>query len=789
MPKEISHSIIVCAINELDLTNDFILKLSTFNLNEVELIFVYNEAIQLSSLIDTTLFKEIKLLAIQSTDINTLKKEAFNNVSGETVFIIDNLNSFRFEQNTHFTKFLLSANEVFNLAETNSTFDELNNQYIKALTSIQNLETRIKKYETTSVFIISKKMKLFLNKIRSNAAQNSNNSNSDKLLFVFKKSGRKLIRKAIVKVLKNIYLQLETKNVYIKEILHEEDKISLFADTYQHWLNYHQLDNDKLMQFTQEIWKFSKQPKFSILLHIENNNEFLHNTISSVVNQLYPNWELILVSSVQNKSIVNAIIDSFQENNTQFLCLFNEDTLNKVVSLNEGLKHASGDFTLLVKDGDELTKDALFQFAKSINLKENTDLIYSDEDTIDENNHLSLPIFKPDWCPDNLLSRFYLGNVICYKTSLLKSIDGWKEGYDDNEEFDLALRFTEQTDSIIHVPTVTYHNRISATNNVSNVNPSIFTSGKKTINDAITRRGETGKVDVNQNFSGYTIRYDLVQKDALISIIIPTKDQTVLLKKCIESIFERSTYRNFEIILIDNNSEEKEFFDFVKQCESKYNNQFNYVRAEIPFNFSKLMNIGAENANGSYLVLLNNDTEVITPDWLEGMLEQAQRKSIGVVGVKLLYPNNTIQHAGVIMGIGGVVDHVFVGDDRFGPGYLNYINNTTNYSALTAACVMVKTSVFNEVNGFEELFTIEYNDVDFCLKVKEKGYNNIYVPHVELFHYESISRGHPYMTKESYNRHVKEMDLIKSKWMKYIKHDPCYNPNLSINDKDFGIRI
>ena len=225
MLKKVTHSIIICVINETDLTSDFISKITSFNLNEVELIFVYNDALQFQSLIDTTIFKETRSLAVQSNDIMTLKNEAFKIASGETVFLIDNPVTFNFELNTNFTKFLLTANEDSSANKLNSSFDELNNQYVKALTSIQNLETRIKKYETTSVFIISKKMKLFLNKIRSNAAQNSNNSNSDKLLFVFKKSGRKLIRKAIVKILKNIYLQLETKNVYIKEILNEDDKI------------------------------------------------------------------------------------------------------------------------------------------------------------------------------------------------------------------------------------------------------------------------------------------------------------------------------------------------------------------------------------------------------------------------------------------------------------------------------------------------------------------------------------------------------------------------------------
>jgi GT2 family glycosyltransferase len=253
-------------------------------------------------------------------------------------------------------------------------------------------------------------------------------------------------------------------------------------------------------------------------------------------------------------------------------------------------------------------------------------------------------------------------------------------------------------------------------------------------------------------------------------------------------LFEKTTYQNFEIVLLDNNSSEKSFFDFVDKWKTKEPQRFKYVEAKVPFNFANLMNIGFKHADGDYIVLLNNDTEILSPDWLEGMIEQAQRPSVGVVGCKLLFPNNTIQHAGVVIGIGGIAGHVFIGMHRNGPGHLNMVNLINNYSAVTAACCMFRRDVFADLEGFDENYAVDYNDVDFCLRVRENGYNNVYLPHVELYHHESISRGHPYATKESLARHQKESEQFKAKWKKYISNDPCYSPHLTLKTTDFSLR-
>ena len=437
-----------------------------------------------------------------------------------------------------------------------------------------------------------------------------------------------------------------------------------------------------------------------------------------------------------------------------------------------------------------LSPDALFQTAKVIDRFEQVDLVYFDSDEVNEEFEHVNPYFKPDWCPDTFLSRNYIGDFAIVKRELISQVNGFKDDYKNSEVYELLLRISEKTKNIYHIPNILHHKRKVVENNaISKDLSQSFLNAKNAISDALVRRNEPGKVELLDGLCGFSIRYNLNSPSELISIIIPTKDKTSILKVCIDSIFEKSTYRNFEVILVDNNSSEKEFFEYVEECKINYGDQFIYARAEFEFNFSRLMNFGLTFANGNYLVLLNNDTEVITPDWLEAMLEQAQRESIGVVGAKLLYPNSTIQHCGVVMGLGGAVGHVLVGESRNSPKYYNVINTVNNYSVVTAACIMVKKSIYEEVGGFDELFSVEYNDVDFCLKVRDSGRNNIYLPHVELFHYESISRGHPHKDSKSFKRHLAELELLQTRWKDYVDYDPCYNPNLSLRKFDFSIKV
>lgn len=352
------------------------------------------------------------------------------------------------------------------------------------------------------------------------------------------------------------------------------------------------------------------------------------------------------------------------------------------------------------------------------------------------------------------------------------------------------LRATEQTQNIAHIPKVLYHWRIHQLSAAQSeeVKPYAYIAAKKALEEALTRRAIHGNVKYLSGLRGYKIEYALQQND-LVSIIIPTKDQTALLKNTIDSILSITGYQNFEIIVLNNNSSSKEFYDWCNEYTKKYSDRLRVIESHFPFNFSKLMNMGAKLAKGDHLLMLNNDVEIIHANWLEIMLSYAQQNRIGAVGAKLLYPDDTIQHAGVIIGLGGIAGHSFVGAYKDEAGYFNYIQSVNNYSAVTAACLLCRKEVFHAVGGMDETFEVEYNDVDFCLKLLEAGYDNVYLPQVELYHYESATRGHPHQSKPSYERHLKEMKLFTNKWQHMIDHDPFYNQNLNLGAHDFSMNF
>jgi GT2 family glycosyltransferase len=452
---------------------------------------------------------------------------------------------------------------------------------------------------------------------------------------------------------------------------------------------------------------------------------------------------------------------------------------------------STGEYVALLDQDDLLSQDALYKNVLALNENNKIDLIYSDEDKMNEKGQRVDPHFKPDWCPDNFLSRNYLGHLLLLKQSILKEIGGFREGYEGSQDYDLLLRYTEKSKVIHHIPEVLYHWRMHMNSTAVNeeAKPYAFNNGIKALEDALVRRGIAGKVNLIENLPGfYSIRYQ-IDTFKKVSIIIPSKDKADITNTAIESIFNLTTYPNYEVILISNNSSEQSFFDLVTKWKKLKPDNFVYIEDNGNFNFSRLINNAAKVATGDYLLLLNNDVEIIQKDWMTAMVEQAQRESIGVVGVKLLYSNDTVQHAGVVIGLGGVAGHSFVGQERNASGYFYYLKSISNYSALTAACILVKKETFEQVNGFDENLAIEFNDVDFCLKVKELGYNNIYLPHVELYHYESISRGHPHKTRKSYQQSMKEVDYFSNKWTSYIQNDPCYSKHLSLIFTDFRLRV
>lgn len=455
---------------------------------------------------------------------------------------------------------------------------------------------------------------------------------------------------------------------------------------------------------------------------------------------------------------------------------------------NSALELVKGEFTAFMDHDDLLAPDALFHVVKRINKEPTTDIIYTDEDKVDEAGHHSDAHFKPQWCPDHLLSRNYFGHLVVMRTSLVKEIGGFREGFEGSQDYDLILRATEKAGRIERIPRVLYHWRVHAASAAKgeDVKPYAYQAARKALTEALERRGESAEITFLHGYRGYGVRF-MDQVHGRVSVIIPSKDKTEVLATCIHSLFNLTDHPDFEVIVVSNNSKEPAFFAFMQEMERIQRGRFRWFEHNIPFNFSALMNFGISKSKGEQVLFLNNDTEVIHADWMRIMHSWSQRPSIGAVGVKLLYHNDTIQHAGVVIGLGGVAGHTFVAQHKDGPGYFNYVNTVNNNSAVTAACMMVERVKLERIGGWEELFTVEYNDVDLCLRLRAAGYNNVYLPDVSLYHFESLTRGHPHMTKESYERHLREVGLFKERWAAYVQDDPCYNPNLTRGAHDYGL--
>ena len=562
-------------------------------------------------------------------------------------------------------------------------------------------------------------------------------------------------------------------------------------EPYAKWLSKNFPREADLQKMAETVEIFPYKPLISVIVPVFNTPEqFLRQAIESVLSQVYPYWELCIADDASTKSSVKSILEEYISKDSRIKVTFRKNNGHISRASNSAIEIATGEFVTLLDHDDLLTPDALYEVALLLNKHPEADMIYSDEDKIDEQNQLKDPFFKPDWCPDSFLSRMYTCHLGTYRRSLINQIGGFRAGYEGSQDYDLVLRFTEKTENIFHIPKILYHWRIHSASTASSLDSKTYAidAAKKALSDAIDRRGESGIVAPAPGPVGYyVIRYDINVKD-LVSIIIPTKNLSSIVDNCLNSIFEKTTYPNYEVILVDNASTEQTTLDVIRKWKDQEPNRFKCYPLNIPFNYSKINNFAVEKSQGKYLLFLNNDTEVVTPDWIEAMVEQAQRPSIGAVGALLLYPDDTIQHAGVVAGVGGVANHCHKHLPVGSPGYFNHLNTVNNFSSVTAACMMCRREVFEEVGGFEEELAVAFNDVDFCFKLVDKGYRNIYLPHVILYHYESKSRGIE-DTPEKLNRFLKENEYMHNKWNSLIKNDPCYNSNLSKTREDYSLEI
>ncbi|TAN99461.1 MAG: glycosyltransferase [Phormidium sp. SL48-SHIP] len=560
-------------------------------------------------------------------------------------------------------------------------------------------------------------------------------------------------------------------------------------DIYRMWLSQNSPRPGDLLRLQRQIQQFDYQPTISVVMPVYNTPaDYLEQAIESVLAQIYPHWQLCIADDASPQPHVRSTLENYRQQDERIQVVYRSENGHISQASNSALEIATGDFIALMDHDDLMTPDALFEVVQALNDCPETDMLYSDEDKVDEHNDLKDPFFKPDWCPDSFLSRMYTCHLGVYRRRIIEEIGGFRTGFEGAQDYDLVLRFTEKSDRIVHIPKILYHWRSHPESTASRLASKSYatTAAAKALTEALQRRGEPGIV--TPTATGHWIpRYD-IRKPGKVSIIIPTKDLASTLNTCLTSIFRLTTYPDYEVIIVDNGSVQRQTQRLFKTWAKREPQRFRVEPLDIPFNYPKLNNFAVSKAEGDYLLFLNNDTEISQGDWLTALVEQGQRPSIGAVGATLLYPDNTIQHAGVVLGIGGVAGHSHKFYPKDAIGYFAQLQTVNNYSAVTAACLLCRREVFEAIGGFEESLSVAFNDVDFCLKMIEKGYRNVCLPHVRLYHYESKSRGQE-NTPEKQLRFKQEIDYMKHRWGDYLEDDPCYNPHLSREREDYSLTL
>ena len=560
---------------------------------------------------------------------------------------------------------------------------------------------------------------------------------------------------------------------------------------YQEWINrYDTLTDTDRQRIRDEICLYTHAPKISLIMPVYDPPvEFLDATIWSVRKQLYTEWELCIADDASKNQEVRAVLKKHADADGRIRIAYRKENGHISAASNTALSLASGYFVALMDNDDLLPEYALYYVAKVIMKNPDVALIYSDEDKVTSEGQRINPYFKCDWNVDLFRSQNMICHLGVYKAELVNSIGGFRVGYEGAQDYDLAARIIERIEprQIVHIPRVLYHWRAYPGSTALAVSEKKYAqlAGVRVLQEHLDNQNVSAKVEPMKN-GMYRIRYDLPEKLPLVSLIIPTRNSLHLIQPCIDSILAKTKYKNYEIIVVDNGSDDEETLDYFNRIETKYPN-IKIFRDNRPFNYSALNNAAVAQAHGSYVGLLNNDLEIISPDWLDEMIGIATQPGVGAVGACLWYPDNTLQHGGVITGIMGLAGHAHRGLPRGEDGYYARACVTNSFSVVTGACLIVKKSIYDEVHGLDEQnLSVAFNDVDFCLKVRKAGYRNVWTPHAELYHYESASRGLE-DTSEKKARFIKEFEYMHKKWGDYLNNDPAYNPNLTLDHEDFRL--
>ncbi|MGN8886371.1 glycosyltransferase family 2 protein [Blautia sp. HCP28S3_G10] len=559
---------------------------------------------------------------------------------------------------------------------------------------------------------------------------------------------------------------------------------------YQKWIVRHLPGSKELERQRRE--KFEYQPKISIVVPLYKTPEkYLRQLVDTVKEQTYPNWELCLSDGSGENSPLTSFLKKLEAEDERIRVVYNEKQLQISENTNAGIEIATGDYIAFADHDDELTPHALFECVKALNKNRDIRLLYSDEDKMSMDGHKFFqPHFKPDYNPDLLCTVNYICHLFVVKREIIDKVGVFRSEFDGAQDYDFIFRCVEAVDpsEIYHITKILYHWRCHEDSTAENPESKTyaFEAGKRAIEEHYRRTGINAEVLQGEFLGLYRTRF-IRDHDPLISIIIPNKDHIDDLKRCMDSIDQKSIYKNYEYIIVENNSTDEKTFQYYKELEAQ-NPKAHIVYWDREFNYSAINNYGVSFAKGEYILLLNNDTEIINEDCLEQLLGYCMRNDVGAVGARMYYEDDTIQHAGVVIGFGGIAGHCFVLQPRGTTGYCHRIICAQDYSAVTAACMLVKKSAFDEVGGLTEELAVAFNDIDFCMKLRQAGYLIVYNPYAELYHYESKSRGLE-DTPEKVARFNKEMQIFERRWPDIMRDgDPYYNPNLTLKSQDFSLR-
>ncbi len=594
------------------------------------------------------------------------------------------------------------------------------------------------------------------------------------------------------------------------------DKLEPEDVPYAPWYEKYKAGAEELARQARQEQKFVYRPLVSVVVPCYQTPEnYLRQMLDSVRLQSYGNWQLCLADATPSDQVAKAV-ESYCQQYSETRIVYRRLQENQGIAgnTNVGISMAQGAWIGLLDHDDLLAPNALYEMVARMNQEPQTEAIYSDEDQVEETRHgleHKKPHFKPDFSPDLLRSNNYITHFFCVKRTVVEQAGGLREEFEGAQDYDFILRCTEIAVRVGHVPKVLYHWRVHSNSTADNPLSKTYAyeAGQRALQEHLERVGQPGEVSQLMHFGFYRVKYP-VKGNPLVSIIIPNKDQSDTLRRCIESLM-KSSWQNYEVIIVENNSQEAETFQYYQELctelgenhlkKSESGEQAIYGQGFLPngqpikvvvwengFNYSAINNFGAAYAKGEFFVLLNNDIEIITKNWLEEMLGNCQRPEVGIVGARLYYPDNTIQHAGIVLGIDGIAANMFPGLRRGQEGYYHKAAIQLNYSAVTAACLMVSKEVYQKVQGLEEQLAVAFNDLDFCLRVCREGYLVVYDPFVEAYHYESKSRGEE-DTKEKVHRFGEEIEFIRSRWIDLLKQgDPYYNPNFSLKKCNYALK-